>query len=66
MSSQTLTVPEAARRVGGHVETVRRWIRERKIAATRIKFGQPGYRIAVGEIERIEGEMSPTYLERTS
>lgn len=57
MHSQTLTVPEAARRFGVNVETVRRWIRESKISARMVRFGQPGYRIEVGEIERIEREM---------
>jgi len=31
-----LTVPEAARRVGRNPETVRRWIREGKLAARKI------------------------------
>lgn len=31
-----LTVPEAARRVGRHPETVRRWIREGKLAAQKV------------------------------
>jgi excisionase family DNA binding protein len=31
-----LTVPEAARRVGRHPETVRRWIREGKLAARKV------------------------------
>lgn len=32
----TLTVPEAARRTGRNPETIRRWIREGKLAATKI------------------------------
>jgi excisionase family DNA binding protein len=32
----TLTVPEAARRTGRNPETIRRWIREGKLAASRI------------------------------
>jgi excisionase family DNA binding protein len=31
-----ITVPEAARRVGRNPETVRRWIREGKLAATKV------------------------------
>ncbi len=31
-----LTVPEAARRVGRNPETVRRWIREGKLRATKV------------------------------
>ncbi len=31
-----LTVPEAARRVGRNPETIRRWIREGKLASTRV------------------------------
>ncbi len=31
-----LTVPEAARRVGKNPETVRRWIREGKLRATKV------------------------------
>jgi excisionase family DNA binding protein len=31
-----LTVPEAARRTGRHPETIRRWIREGKLTATRV------------------------------
>jgi excisionase family DNA binding protein len=32
----TLTVPEAARRIGRNPETVRRWIREGKLPATKV------------------------------
>jgi excisionase family DNA binding protein len=32
----TLTVPEAARRTGRNPETIRRWIREGKLAASKI------------------------------
>jgi excisionase family DNA binding protein len=31
-----LTVPEAARRAGRNPETIRRWIRERKLPATKV------------------------------
>jgi excisionase family DNA binding protein len=31
-----LTVPEAARRTGRNPETIRRWIREGKLAATKV------------------------------
>ena len=31
-----LTVPEAARRTGRHPETIRRWIREGKLAARKV------------------------------
>jgi len=31
-----LTVPEAARRIGRHPETIRRWIREGKLRATKV------------------------------
>ena len=31
-----VTVPEAARRIGRHPETVRRWIREGRLPATRV------------------------------
>jgi excisionase family DNA binding protein len=32
----TLTVPEAARRTGRNPETIRRWIREGRLAATKV------------------------------
>ncbi len=32
----TVTVPEAARRTGRNPETIRRWIREGKLAATKV------------------------------
>jgi excisionase family DNA binding protein len=32
----TLTVPQAARRIGRNPETVRRWIREGKLASTKV------------------------------
>lgn len=32
----SLTVPEAARRVGRNPETIRRWIREGKLRATKV------------------------------
>jgi excisionase family DNA binding protein len=32
----TITVPEAARRLGRNPETVRRWIREGKLRATKV------------------------------
>ena len=32
----TLTVPEAARRIGRNPETVRRWIREGKLRSTKV------------------------------
>lgn len=32
----TLTVPEAARRIGRNPETVRRWIREGKLPSTKV------------------------------
>ncbi len=32
----TLTVPEAARRIGRNPETVRRWIREGRLPATKV------------------------------
>lgn len=32
----TLTVPEAARRIGKNPETVRRWIREGKLRSTKV------------------------------
>lgn len=57
MDSETMTVPEVARRFGVNVETVRRWIREKKVAARMVRFGQPGYRIDMSEVERIGREM---------
>lgn len=57
MDSQTLTVPEVAHRFGVNVETVRRWIREHKVRARMVRFGQPGYRIDMSEVERIGREM---------
>lgn len=56
-SSQCMTVNDTARHFGVHVETVRRWIRERKLAAKRIRFGCPGYRIERSEVERFERDM---------
>jgi excisionase family DNA binding protein len=32
----TLTVPEAARRIGRNPETIRRWIREGKLRSTKV------------------------------
>jgi excisionase family DNA binding protein len=34
--AMTLTVPQAARRIGRNPETVRRWIREGKLRSTKI------------------------------
>jgi excisionase family DNA binding protein len=34
--NMTLTVPEAARRIGRNPETVRRWIREGRLPATKV------------------------------
>jgi len=36
MDRTTLTVPEAARRVGRNPETVRRWIREGRLRASKV------------------------------
>ena len=36
----TLTVPEAARRVGRDPSTVRRWIRQGRLKATKVGSGQ--------------------------
>ena len=46
-----LTVEQAAERIQAHVETVRRWLREGKIAGTLISR-RAGYRIAAGEVDR--------------
>lgn len=58
MDRHFVTVHEAARRFGVHIETVRRWIRDDKLAATRIRFGRPGYRIDMTEVERWERELA--------
>jgi len=36
MNRTTLTVPEAARRIGRNPETVRRWIREGRLPASKV------------------------------
>jgi excisionase family DNA binding protein len=36
MDKKTLTVPEAARRIGRNPETVRRWIREGRLQASKV------------------------------
>ncbi len=45
---------EAARLLGVHVETIRRWIREGKIQAVKSPGGH--YRIPRGEAEQVLGE----------
>ena len=56
---QYVTVRQAAERLSLNVETVRRWIREGKIAASLVTVGQPGYRIDVSEVEKMARRMEP-------
>ncbi len=47
-----LTVEEAARRIGVHDQTVRRWLRSGQMLGTLITR-QAGYRIRRDEVERV-------------
>jgi excisionase family DNA binding protein len=48
-----LTVPEAAKRLGVNADTVRRYLRERKLLGTLIGADSGGYRIPEGEVVRM-------------
>jgi excisionase family DNA binding protein len=59
----SLTVPEAAKRLRKNPETIRRWIREGKLVAT--KIGNQHF-IDEAEIEAVEGpDTLPTRFNRT-
>lgn len=61
-----LTVPEAARRIGRNPETIRRWIREGRLASTRVGTQ---YLIDEGAIDELVtgGEVVPSRgRERTA
>lgn len=46
--AQLLTAPQAARLLGVHLSTIRRWIRERKLPAYRI--GEKGVRVRASDV----------------
>jgi excisionase family DNA binding protein len=63
----TLTVPEAARRVGKNPETVRRWIREGKLRARKVGTQHV---IEEADLEQLEHESdllpAPDWWDRTT
>jgi len=63
----TLTVPEAARRVGKNPETVRRWIREGKLRAHKVGTQHV---IEEADLEQLERESdllpAPDWWDRTA
>lgn len=59
-----LDVGQAAEALAVHPETIRRWLREKRITGTRLSV-QAGWRIPESEVERLlaEGDASPEALE---
>jgi excisionase family DNA binding protein len=52
MSEQLLTVPEVAERLRVNPETVRRWLRQKKINGFVMGSDRGGYRIPESEVAR--------------
>jgi len=50
---ELLTVDEVAERLKLHPETIRRWIRSRKLRAIRLGATRSGYRVRMSEVERL-------------
>lgn len=64
-AQQSYLVPEAAQALGLHEETVRRWIREGRLAAERVPGrGRGSYRIPGYEVDRLRGGPTPAPLEQ--
>ena len=53
VDEEMLTVEQTAKRLQLHEETVRRWIRAKRIRAHLIGTERAGYRIPASEVERI-------------
>ena len=53
-----LDVTQAAAALGVHPETVRRWLREKRLRGTRLSV-QAGWRIPITEVERLLSEPDP-------
>ena len=50
-----LTVQQVAERLGAHEETIRRWIKQKKLRAVMPGGQKLGYRIPASEVERLLG-----------
>ena len=55
MTERVLTVPEVAERLRINEETVRRWLRTKKLQGTRLGGTRAGYRIPESEVNRLLG-----------
>lgn len=53
LEDRMLKVSEAAERLRVTEETVRRWLRSKKLKGTKISATRGGYRIASSEVERV-------------
>jgi excisionase family DNA binding protein len=56
-----LGVQEVAGRLGVHPETVRRWLRDGRLAGANVG-GSGGYRIAEAEVDRVAALMAAGHL----
>jgi excisionase family DNA binding protein len=61
-----LTVPEAARRIGRNPETIRRWIREGKLTATKVGTQHVINEHDLEELESSETVPAPSWWSETS
>ncbi len=57
MTDELMTTEEIAQELKYHIETVRKWIREGKLKATRINRKE--YRVRRSELERFLAEKQP-------
>jgi excisionase family DNA binding protein len=57
MTDELMTTEEIAQELKYHIETVRKWIREGKLKATRINRKE--YRVRRSELERFLTEKQP-------
>lgn len=61
-----LTVPEAAKRTGRHPETIRRWIREGKLAARKVGTQHVIDEEDLAAIEAVDVLPAPSWWDETA